>query len=48
MSNIIVRNTQIPAQHEKCYTTVADNQSVIDIVIFEGERIFVTENHKLG
>lgn len=48
MSVIIKRNTQIPAQQEKVYTTVDDNQTVIEVVIYEGERIFITENHKLG
>lgn len=48
MDVVIPRNSQIPASKEADYTTVYDNQTSTDIVIYEGERKFVNDNHKLG
>ena len=48
MSNIIDRNTQIPTTKSKMYSTVEDRQRSVMIQIFEGERKFTTDNHKIG
>lgn len=48
MSVIIPRNTSIPTEKEVGYTTSANNQTAVGIKIFEGERKFTTDNHKLG
>ena len=48
MSNIIPRNTQIPTGKTKPFTTVFDDQEVVGIRIFEGERPLTKNNHFLG
>ena len=48
MSTIIERNTQIPVRKSKIYSTVEDQQSSVMIKIFEGERKFTVDNHKIG
>jgi heat shock protein 1/8 len=48
MSIIIPRNSSIPTKESKVYSTVENQQTSVDIKIFEGERKFTTENHKLG
>ena len=48
MSKIIERNTQIPVKESKVYTTVEDGQTSVMIEIYEGERQFAKDNHKIG
>lgn len=48
MSSIIERNTQIPTKKSKVYSTVDDRQTSVMINIFEGERKFTKDNHKIG
>lgn len=48
MSKVIPRNSQVPTSESKVYTTVEDNQTVVEIEIFEGEREFAEDNHKIG
>ena len=48
MSKIIERNTQVPVKESKVYTTVEDGQTSVMIEIFEGERQFAKDNHKIG
>jgi len=48
MSKIIPRNTQIPTSESKVYSTVEDGQTAVIIDIYEGEREFVKDNHKIG
>ncbi|CAP36717.2 Protein CBG19479 [Caenorhabditis briggsae] len=48
MSNVINRNTRIPANATKTYKTVYDNQTGVDIYVYEGERAMIEDNHKLG
>lgn len=47
-SKVIERNTQIPVIRTKMYSTSSDRQSFVDIKIFEGERDFTINNHKIA
>ncbi|CAF1000871.1 unnamed protein product [Adineta steineri] len=48
MSKIIPRNTRIPVTERKPFTTTVDNQTVVNIQIFEGEQSMTKDNHFLG
>ena len=48
MADIIPRNSQIPITKKKPFTTVSDNQEVVGVRIFEGERPLAKHNHFLG
>jgi len=48
MSTLIKRNTPIPCRKSRTYTTVADWQTDIDVVVYEGERPHIDANNKLG
>jgi heat shock protein 1/8 len=48
MSKIIERNSQVPVKESKVYTTVEDGQTSVMIEIYEGERQFAKDNHKIG
>ncbi|XP_044007363.1 heat shock protein 70 A1-like [Aphidius gifuensis] len=48
MSIIIKKNTKIPCKNTKRFGTSLDNQEVIGIFIFEGERTFNKDNNFLG
>jgi len=48
MSPIIERNTVIPAKKTKVFTTYQDQQMMVTIGVFEGERSLVKDNHRLG
>lgn len=48
MAEIIPRNTAIPAESKKPFTTTEDDQSVVTVRIFEGERPMTKDNHFLG
>ena len=48
MSTIIPRNTTIPAKAMDIYTTFADNQTGVEINVFQGERDFVKDNRHLA
>ena len=48
MSVLIPRNTPIPCIRSREYTTVADWQTEIDVVVFEGERPQTSANNMLG
>ncbi|GLJ47044.1 hypothetical protein SUGI_0993410 [Cryptomeria japonica] len=48
MSVIVPRNTPIPTSRVRNYTTVRDNQTSINICVYEGERPLVAHNNLLG
>jgi len=45
---MIERNTTIPVKKTNIFSTAADNQPSVDIVITQGERKFSRDNKKLG
>jgi len=45
---LIERNSTIPTKNTKVFTTVADNQSVVEIHVLQGERELSRENKSLG
>lgn len=48
MTPLIPRNTTIPCRKAQTFSTGMDNQTVANIRIFEGERQFTKDCHKLG
>ncbi len=48
MSTIIPRNTTIPTKAKENYTTFADNQTGVEINVYQGERDFVKDNRHLA
>jgi heat shock protein 5 len=48
MSKVVPRGTTIPTRKSETFTTESDNQTQLDVVIFEGERPMVKDNHMLG
>lgn len=48
MAAIINRNDTIPCKKSKLFSTYADNQTTVNIEIFEGERKFTRDNNRLG
>ena len=48
MTKIIERNTTIPARRSEVFTTAADNQPAVDIVVLQGERESARDNRVLG
>ena len=48
MTKMIPRNTTIPTKKSQVYSTAADNQTVVTIRVFQGERQMVSDNKLLG
>ena len=47
-TKLIERNTTIPTKKSKPFTTAADNQTSVEIVVVQGERQFARDNKVLG
>ncbi|MFT4889562.1 MAG: molecular chaperone DnaK [Halobacteriales archaeon] len=45
---LIEKNTTIPTEESKIFTTAADNQTSVQIRVFQGEREMANENELLG
>ena len=45
---LIQRNTTIPARRKETFTTAGDNQTEVEIVVFQGERPMARDNKLLG
>ncbi|MEP7234218.1 MAG: molecular chaperone DnaK [Ignavibacteriota bacterium] len=48
MSTIIPRNTTIPTKAHESYTTFADNQTGVEINVYQGERDLIKDNRHLA
>ncbi len=45
---LIEKNTTIPTEESKIFTTAADNQTSVQVRVFQGEREIAEENELLG
>ena len=48
MAGLIPRNTVIPTRKSKQFSTAVDNQNIVSIEIYEGERAMTKDNNFLG
>jgi molecular chaperone DnaK len=47
-TKLVERNTTIPTSKSQVFSTAADNQPSVDIVVYQGEREMAASNRKLG
>jgi molecular chaperone DnaK len=48
MTRLIERNTTIPTKKSQVFSTAADNQTSVEIVVLQGERDMARDNRKIG
>ncbi|MBI2603542.1 MAG: molecular chaperone DnaK [Deltaproteobacteria bacterium] len=48
MTKLIERNTTIPTRKSQIFSTAADNQTSVEIVVLQGEREMAPDNRSLG
>ncbi len=48
MTPLIQRNTAIPKKASEIFTTAADNQTSVEIQVYQGERPMASDNKKIG
>ena len=48
MTPLISRNTTIPTTKSQIFSTAADNQPAVDVVVYQGERPMARDNKMLG
>ncbi len=48
MTKVIERNTTIPARRTEVFSTAADNQEAVDVVVLQGERERASDNRVLA
>jgi len=48
MTKIVERNTTIPVRRSEVFSTAADNQPAVDVVVLQGERERAADNRILG
>ena len=48
MTKLIERNTTIPTEKSETFSTAADNQTEVTILVLQGEREFAKDNRTLG
>ncbi len=48
MTRLIERNTTIPTSKSQIFSTAADNQTSVEIMVLQGEREFARDNKQLG
>ncbi len=48
MTPLIARNTTIPTTQSQIFSTAADNQPAVDVMVYQGERPMARDNKMLG
>ena len=48
MTKLIERNTTIPTSKKETFSTAADNQTAVDVMVYQGERPMAKDNKMLG
>lgn len=48
VSRVIPRHSKFPARHREVFSTATDNQTSVEVALFQGERLLARDNYKLG